>query len=475
MPGDWIKEAEAVNDNHWLNDAEEIQPEPSFLQKYGESFVRPTLQGLGAVGGGLVGTAAGPVGTVGGAGAGYAAGEQIYKTLMDLTGNRDPESVGKRLGDTATDVLTGATMEMGGQALSKAATNAISSLPKIATKASKALYDIPEKAAKHIASNPERVKAAMQETNYSGGNKLIDTINQAIDKKTSNLNAGLNIQINKADMAGKEADISRTLGVLNKAREKMGLAATQNRQAEINDLQKQIDLLDAYRKTKGTRLSLKDANDLKRQLQDIGFVRDPNTGLKIYRKDDVGDAVRKASRVLRQEIETQAPGVKEYNEGLKKILDFETDNKFQQAFNKKNIENTMKSLQSETNNKGYIKELVDKADTELGTNIRNTTDDFFAAKYLRDPDSGSAYKTGRSVLPSVFGAGVGGAIAGPTGAAVGAAAGPIIASPQVFKAIAPRARALQQGIEAIGTGEDARSLYRALPYVISRKNWEDEQ
>ena len=75
--------------------------------------VRPTLEGLGAVGGGIVGTTAGPVGTLAGAGLGYAMGKNIADTIEgDYAAT--PVDAGKR---ALSDIGTGAALEMGGQAV----------------------------------------------------------------------------------------------------------------------------------------------------------------------------------------------------------------------------------------------------------------------------------------------------------------------------------------------------------------------
>lgn len=84
------------------------------------------LPGLGAVGGGTVGTPAGPVGAVAGAGLGYATGRKAASVVDRLIGYRTPPPIqpqpktalgqlGRATLDTTRDVLTGATMEAGGQ------------------------------------------------------------------------------------------------------------------------------------------------------------------------------------------------------------------------------------------------------------------------------------------------------------------------------------------------------------------------
>ena len=81
------------------------------------AFIAPTVEALGAAGGGLMGAPLGPVGAIGGAGAGYAGA----KGLMRLIGGTNvAEPVSKTAQRVASDVAEGATMEVGGQLAGKA-------------------------------------------------------------------------------------------------------------------------------------------------------------------------------------------------------------------------------------------------------------------------------------------------------------------------------------------------------------------
>lgn len=89
-------------------------------------FVRPTVEAVGAVGGGVLGTPLGPAGAVGGAGLGYG----IAKTGLDIAEQalgyqRAPASVSEALTRGAEDVLTGATFEAGGRVLGPMVSSAV--------------------------------------------------------------------------------------------------------------------------------------------------------------------------------------------------------------------------------------------------------------------------------------------------------------------------------------------------------------
>ncbi|KAF0218786.1 MAG: hypothetical protein FD174_2569 [Geobacteraceae bacterium] len=88
--------------------------------KAASPYIRPVLEGGGAVGGGIVGSGAGPVvGTVAGAALGYAAGKNVADTIDEAVGLRDGGDMTNRMLQTVADVETGATLEMGGQAAAK--------------------------------------------------------------------------------------------------------------------------------------------------------------------------------------------------------------------------------------------------------------------------------------------------------------------------------------------------------------------
>ena len=91
--------------------------EPSTYSKVRE-FVTPTVEALGAVGGGAIGTLGGPAGTVAGAGLGYAGAKELLKLADTIAGEGGPkESVVQAGVRQVKTALEGATMEAGGQVL----------------------------------------------------------------------------------------------------------------------------------------------------------------------------------------------------------------------------------------------------------------------------------------------------------------------------------------------------------------------
>jgi hypothetical protein len=93
-----------------------VKPEVlSMLPKSGQealAFVRPTVEGVAAAGGGVLGTGVGPLGTVAGAGLGYAAGKGAMDIVEQALGyQRPPATFAEGVTTGTKDVLTGASLE----------------------------------------------------------------------------------------------------------------------------------------------------------------------------------------------------------------------------------------------------------------------------------------------------------------------------------------------------------------------------
>jgi hypothetical protein len=94
--------------------------QPSFGQR-ALGVIEPTVEMLGAAGGGLLGAPLGPAGVVGGAGLGYGLAKGGLRTIKTALGyEQGPQSAGEALATGAKDVLEGATMETGGKVAGQA-------------------------------------------------------------------------------------------------------------------------------------------------------------------------------------------------------------------------------------------------------------------------------------------------------------------------------------------------------------------
>jgi hypothetical protein len=124
------------------------QPAQVPLAQRAISFVRPTVEALGAAGGAVVGTPLGPAGAVGGAGLGYGLAKGGLDVLEQVIGTRQaPTTAGEALIGGARDVVTGAAYETAGRV---AAPIVSAALQKFGTSATRAL-DVKGRQATKIA------------------------------------------------------------------------------------------------------------------------------------------------------------------------------------------------------------------------------------------------------------------------------------------------------------------------------------
>ena len=78
-------------------------------------YVAPTVEALGSVAGGLLGTPAGPLGMVGGAGLGYGISKELMQQADVLLGGQRQREGAAQITEPLRNVLEGATYEAGGR------------------------------------------------------------------------------------------------------------------------------------------------------------------------------------------------------------------------------------------------------------------------------------------------------------------------------------------------------------------------
>lgn len=89
---------------------------PTMYQR-ARGVVAPTVEMLGAVGGGALGAPLGPAGVVGGAGLGYGAAKEALNLADVYLGGQAPRQGAAQVTEPIRNVLEGATMEAGGRAV----------------------------------------------------------------------------------------------------------------------------------------------------------------------------------------------------------------------------------------------------------------------------------------------------------------------------------------------------------------------
>ena len=91
---------------------------PSTYERVRE-YVAPTVEALGAVGGGVLGAPLGPLGVVGGAGLGYGMAKEALNLADVYIGGKAPRTAAATVTEPIQNVLEGATMEAGGRVVAQ--------------------------------------------------------------------------------------------------------------------------------------------------------------------------------------------------------------------------------------------------------------------------------------------------------------------------------------------------------------------
>lgn len=122
MPDKWEQFAETQDKWTEFEEGSSIKPlsieGPTQIKTAPPRWVDPlgkSLEMIGLVGGGALGTPLGPWGTVGGAGLGYAGTKGLYEKALELGGIYKPQSLQETAIKSGKDILTGGVYEAGGQ------------------------------------------------------------------------------------------------------------------------------------------------------------------------------------------------------------------------------------------------------------------------------------------------------------------------------------------------------------------------
>lgn len=433
-------------------DNKETSQENSFIDKYGEEYIRPALQAIGmgggAIGGGALGALAGGIGAVpggvAGAGLGYAGAEQVYDVIKQLLGSGKAKTLPEELQETITDIGTGGLAEVSGQAggkiVEKGAGLVKPYIKKGIERVGKSIYGVPEKATKTILERPKEVIAAADKDLLTSGRELINKVNKAKEKIITPASEGLNRELELATSKGSKVDLDTIITNLEKRKNALGTPKTTIEVSENSQIQNQIKILKKYRETVGSKISPKEANKLKRSLQKSATYN-TDSGMTIRRgaNDPVGNVIKDTARDVRLAVEDVAPGVKKYNKAIERVAKATESKKTGNMLKEENIEGTLRNLQNETGNKSIAREQMGRIDKVLGTDILPTAENIYASKYMKKPDLLSAMPTGRSILPIILG-GAGGYASGGGGSGIaeGALLAAALASPTTYRYAMPQ-------------------------------------
>lgn len=463
--------------------------EQDFFDKYGEEYIRPSMQAAGATLGTLIGSPIPVVGSAIAGGVGYAGGEQAYRTLKQLLGKEKQESIPEEVLNVFKNVATGTGLEIAGAGLGSALKGVVKAVAPATKSVASVIYKVPKEAISRIVERPEQVKKLVGQSTFDLGEKLLQEVTEKDRGYVNALNKELDSVINTAQKGNELVDVRSVVNTLRKRAYSIK-AMTEEAVSQKAELLSRADVLDDYldktaakrikqyvgeaplnsteieslKKSIKYRVSPNEAQTLKRQLQDAASEK-TQVGLSFKRKDAAGKALTKASTKAKEAVEKAVPEVKGINKKLQEHIQLKESSAIKTAFKPENIERTVKTVQSQKSNKGFLQKQIKKLDKTIGTNIEDITKDINAAQYLESEQGGIAKYLPSSVMGAATPAGLGYMAGGIPGAVAGGA----ISSPAVFRNVAPNLKhvlkALNLTEEELATPRGQAAL-KALVYSL---------
>ena len=276
-----------------------------------KDIIDPVVEGVGLVGGGMVGSSAGPVGTVAGAGLGYAGAKRITKATDVALGLESPETAGTAFKQAGKDVVEGAAIEAGGQVLGKVAPPVAKYVGEKSQQAARGLYKSSAKFPTTL-SNTERSKlaeTALRENilpTEKGLGKLAQTQRDILDS--------VNKAVENVSSKGGKIETNKVLKQLDYAYDKARLSDDPVGYTKI------IDGIAKKFRAHGETISVSDAHQIKKNIYKLlpSKAYEPNFAAT----ERVSITGRKGlGRGLKEGVEQAVPGAKEANARAKELID----------------------------------------------------------------------------------------------------------------------------------------------------------
>jgi len=308
-----------------------LDKEVPLLGGTGRGYAKGALNALptvGMVGGGLLGAGAGPVGAVGGAGLGGAAGTALKNFGEKLLGeDKTREQI---YGDPLKAGVEGATAEMGGQVIgagakaaasTKAGQKVLGLLGKGAAKVGETFSGVPEKEIMTYANHADEIKEMAKASDNSTA-EAADQMRAKFMDQIQGTKSAMNKQISDAlESSTKSVDSAPILKALEDSKTSINPKLNPEGHEAIDSLIKRISSLSDE---KGA-LSIKDANDIKRYLQDQASSAYYGSGQIFSGGTEAANAAKAGARAARSLVNEAEPAIAQANNKLAELHDVMDD------------------------------------------------------------------------------------------------------------------------------------------------------
>ncbi len=428
-----IKNEAPEKPNSWLDTKLPFDTTPrGFIKGTAEQL--PTAM---AIGGGALGSGAGPAGLIGGAGLGYAGGESLKNVINKAMGEDVTRDDVYR--KPAEGLLKGATYEMGGQVLGELGSMAANSkvgqkvtglIGRGAKKVGSALTGVPEKEIGTYAKHADEVNALSKASDNNVA-AAADDIRGGFNDSIQGTRRGLNDEIGGALKGNTEIVSGKNIiNALKNERAKIDPDLYPEQLQQIDDLASKV----LKKMDQDGNMFAQDANSIKQFLQDKAKTAYQQTGDIFPVGKEAAKAAKGGAATARGLVNESMPAVKNANSKLAELHDIEdlinsnliAEGKPEAALLAAGSGNNQRSA-------GMLKKLGELTNTDMLSQAEKLA----AMRTFGKPALLPIDTTGKSMTRLGVGGGVGaaaGLLTGVPGAAfVGGAIGSAATSPMALK------------------------------------------
>jgi hypothetical protein len=421
--------------------------EKSLITKDG--LIEGSLQALpilGSIGGGIVGSGLGPLGTVGGSGLGAAGGKALEQFIRSEFMDEKPKGLVDRAKEIGLEGAYGAMGEMGGQVIGKAISGAVSKLPKIAN----ALTGVPEQEIKTYAKNADKIKEMARSTEGStieAADQIRQQYNKDIGLKIGDINNQISGVLSKSN---KTVQSQPVIDSLEKYKTDLDPSLWKNEVKQIDDI-----IASVRGMSPDGVLPVAKVHELKQFLQDKASSAYRNGDMFQIGKE-AANAAKSGAAKARELVDSVEPSVTKLNKQLSEFHRVE-DSMNSNILKVGAPESALMAAGSGGNarNAKALQELGLMTDKPMLEEAQNLA----AMRTFGNAPFMPLDVTGKSATRLGAGAGIGFALGGAPGAAIGASA----TSPFMLKSVIDAGRTVAPAVKAVTPSAPTREmLYKGL-------------
>lgn len=241
------------------------QPEQGGIySQYVKPILKPTVETLGTIGGGMAGLASPiPGGTIAGAGLGFAGAKKGYEALEQLFGAIPPQGLQESMAQIPSDIATGAASEMGGQVLGKLLGPALKGLSERMAFSAANPTKGQVKALKGMGQTPENIGNVALKENIVSGNKEkylegVKAVKESAGKGIDEALTGLDTNYAKNAAKMSKTELVHALGSVQKSIRSTPRGSVAYTPSDVNVLD---DVISAIKENPNDTITYRELND----------------------------------------------------------------------------------------------------------------------------------------------------------------------------------------------------------------------